>query len=305
VQRFIARRLLDAIFVVFGVSFVAFILVHLSGDPVLLMLPLDTSQQQIDEFRHRMGFDRPLLVQYLRFLSGAVQGDFGVSLRFDQPALRLVVERLPATAGLALVSLALAAGFGIPAGVVAAVGRGHGWDVIIRTLALVGQAVPIFWLGIMLILLFGERLHLLPTSGMGTWRHIVLPAVSLAAYSAASISRLQRSAMLDVLGREYVTTARAKGLSALAVITRHALRNALIPVVTIIGLQMGTLLGGAIITETIFAWPGVGRLSLQAIQSRDYVLVQASVFIVATTFVLINLVVDILYAALDPRIAYD
>jgi glutathione transport system permease protein len=305
VQRFIARRLLDAIFVVFGVSFVAFILVHLSGDPVLLMLPLDASQQQIDEFRHRMGFDRPLLVQYLRFLSGAVQGDFGVSLRFDQPALRLVVERLPATAGLALVSLALATGFGIPAGVVAAVGRGHGWDVIIRTLALVGQAVPIFWLGIMLILLFGERLHLLPTSGTGTWRHIVLPAVSLAAYSAASISRLQRSAMLDVLGREYVTTARAKGLSALTVITRHALRNALIPVVTIIGLQMGTLLGGAIITETIFAWPGVGRLSLQAIQSRDYVLVQASVFIVATTFVLINLVVDILYAVLDPRITYE
>jgi len=305
VQRFIARRLLDAIFVVFGVSFVAFILVHLSGDPVLLMLPLDASQQQIDEFRRRMGFDRPLLVQYLRFLSGAVQGDFGVSLRFDQPALRLVVERLPATAGLALVSLVLAAGFGIPAGVVAAVGRGHGWDVIIRTLALVGQAVPIFWLGIMLILLFGERLHLLPTSGTGTWRHILLPAVSLAAYSAASISRLQRSAMLDVLGREYVTTARAKGLSALTVIIRHALRNALIPVVTIIGLQMGTLLGGAIITETIFAWPGVGRLSLQAIQSRDYVLVQASVFIVATTFVLINLVVDILYAALDPRIAYD
>ena len=304
-QQFITRRLLDAIFVVLGVSFVVFIMVHLSGDPVLLMLPLDASQQQVDEFRHRLGFDRPLLVQYLRFLSGAARGDFGNSLRFNQPALRLVAERLPATAELALVSLALAAGFGVPAGVIAAVGRGRGWDVGIRVLALVGQAVPIFWLGIMLILLFGERLRVLPTSGIGTWRHIILPAASLAAYSAASISRLQRSAMLEVLGREYVMTARAKGLRNFTVITKHALRNALIPVVTVIGLQMGTLLGGAIITETIFAWPGVGRLSLQAIQSRDYVLVQASVFVVATVFVLINLVVDILYAVLDPRIRYE
>jgi peptide/nickel transport system permease protein len=305
VQQFIARRLLDAIFVVLGVSFVVFIMVHLSGDPVLLMLPLDASQQQIDAFRHRLGFDQPLLIQYLRFLSGVARGDFGVSLRFDQPALRLVAERLPATAELALVSLALAMGFGVPAGVIAAVGRGRGWDVGIRMLALVGQAVPIFWLGIMLILLFGERLRVLPTSGTGTWRHVVLPAVSLAAYSAASISRLQRSAMLEVLGREYVTTARAKGLRNVTVIMKHALRNALIPVVTVIGLQMGTLLGGAIITETIFAWPGVGRLSLQAIQSRDYVLVQASVFVVATVFVLINLVVDVLYAVLDPRIRYE
>jgi ABC-type dipeptide/oligopeptide/nickel transport system permease component len=305
VQQFIARRLLDAIFVVLGVSFVVFIMVHLSGDPVLLMLPLDASQQQVDEFRHRLGFDRPLLAQYLRFLTGAARGDFGMSLRFNQPALRLVAERFPATAELALVSLALAAGFGVPAGVIAAVGRGRGWDVGIRVLALVGQAVPIFWLGIMLILLFGERFRILPTSGTGTWRHLVLPAVSLAAYSAASISRLQRSAMLEVLGREYVMTARAKGLRNLTVITKHALRNALIPVVTVIGLQMGTLLGGAIITETIFAWPGVGRLSLQAIQSRDYVLVQASVFVVATVFVLINLVVDILYAVLDPRIRYE
>lgn len=304
-QQFIARRLLDAIFVVLGVSFVVFIMVHLSGDPVLLMLPLDASQQQVDEFRHRLGFDRPLLAQYLRFLTGAARGDFGMSLRFNQPALRLVAERFPATAELALVSLALAAGFGVPAGVIAAVGRGRGWDVGIRVLALVGQAVPIFWLGIMLILLFGERFRILPTSGTGTWRHLVLPAVSLAAYSAASISRLQRSAMLEVLGREYVMTARAKGLRNLTVITKHALRNALIPVVTVIGLQMGTLLGGAIITETIFAWPGVGRLSLQAIQSRDYVLVQASVFVVATVFVLINLVVDILYAVLDPRIRYE
>jgi ABC-type dipeptide/oligopeptide/nickel transport system permease component len=305
VQQFIARRLLDAIFVVLGVSFVVFIMVHLSGDPVLLMLPLDASQQQVDEFRHRLGFDRPFLAQYLRFLTGAARGDFGMSLRFNQPALRLVAERFPATAELALVSLALAAGFGVPAGVIAAVGRGRGWDVGIRVLALVGQAVPIFWLGIMLILLFGERFRILPTSGTGTWRHLVLPAVSLAAYSAASISRLQRSAMLEVLGREYVMTARAKGLRNLTVITKHALRNALIPVVTVIGLQMGTLLGGAIITETIFAWPGVGRLSLQAIQSRDYVLVQASVFVVATVFVLINLVVDILYAVLDPRIRYE
>ena len=304
-QQFIARRLLDAIFVVLGVSFVVFIMVHLSGDPVLLMLPLDASQQQVDEFRHRLGFDRPLLAQYLRFLTGAARGDFGMSLRFNQPALRLVAERFPATAELALVSLALAAGFGVPAGVIAAVGRGRGWDVGIRVLALVGQAVPIFWLGIMLILVFGERFRILPTSGTGTWRHLVLPAVSLAAYSAASISRLQRSAMLEVLGREYVMTARAKGLRNLTVITKHALRNALIPVVTVIGLQMGTLLGGAIITETIFAWPGVGRLSLQAIQSRDYVLVQASVFVVATVFVLINLVVDILYAVLDPRIRYE
>lgn len=304
-QQFIARRLLDAIFVLLGVSFVVFIMVHLSGDPVLLMLPLDASQQQVDEFRQRLGFDRPLLAQYLRFLSGAVRGDFGNSLRFNQPALRLVAERLPATAELAFVSLALAAGFGVPAGVIAAVGRGRGWDVGIRMVALAGQAVPIFWLGIMLILLFGERLRVLPTSGTGTWRHIILPAASLAAYSAASISRLQRSAMLEVLGREYIVTARAKGLRNITVITKHALRNALIPVVTVIGLQMGTLLGGAIITETIFAWPGVGRLSLQAIQSRDYVLVQASVFVVATVFVLINLVVDILYAVLDPRIRYE
>jgi ABC-type dipeptide/oligopeptide/nickel transport system permease component len=305
VQRFIARRLIDAIFVVLGVSFVVFIMVHLSGDPVLLMLPLDASPQQIDEFRHRLGFDRPLLVQYARFLVGVGRGDFGTSLRFDQPALRLVLERVPATAELALISLALAAAVGIPAGVLAAVGRGRTWDVAIRLLALGGQAVPIFWLGIMLILLFGERLRVLPTSGTGTWRHVVLPAMSLAAYSAASISRLQRSAMLEVLGQEYIVTARAKGLRNLTVLAKHALRNALIPVVTVIGLQMGTLLGGAIIAETIFAWPGIGRLSLQAIQSRDYVLVQAAVFVVATVFIVINLVVDIAYAVLDPRIRYE
>ncbi|MBI4277656.1 MAG: ABC transporter permease [Armatimonadetes bacterium] len=303
--RFIVQRLFDAIFVILGVSFVVFIMVHLSGDPVLLMLPLDASTEQVQEFRQRLGFNDPLPVQYARFMWNVAHGDFGTSLRFDQPALRLVTERLPYTIRLAAVSLTLAACFGIPTGVIAAVWRGRGWDVAVRVVALLGQAVPIFWLGIMLILVFGERLHVLPTSGVGSWQHFVLPSVSLAAYSAASISRLQRSAMLEVLGQEYVRTAHAKGLPRRVVVTKHALRNALIPVITIMGLQMGTLLGGAVITETIFAWPGVGRLSMQAIQSRDYVLVQAAVFIVATIFVLINLVVDLLYAVLDPRIHYD
>jgi ABC-type dipeptide/oligopeptide/nickel transport system permease component len=249
-----------------------------------------------------MGFDDPLPVQYWRFLRGAVRGDFGNSLRHDEPALPLVWQRLPATIELTAFALGIALLLAIPVGIVSAVFRNTPIDYASTTFALVGQAMPTFWLGIMFILVFSVALQLLPSSGRGTWRHLLLPALTLGLFTTARIMRLTRSGMLEVLGQDYVRTARAKGANERGVVWKHALKNAGIPVVTIVGLELGTLLGGAVITETIFAWPGVGRLSVQAIYNRDYPLVQAAVFVLASTFVVINLAVDVLYTYLDPRI---
>jgi len=299
---FLVRRLLQSLVVLFGVSFVVFAILHLTGDPALVLLPPDASVEDVRRFREAMGFNDPFLVQYGRFLTGALHGDFGQSIRHGEPAFGLVVERMPATFELAGAALLLALCLSIPAGIVSAVRRNSPLDYLATVVALFGQSLPTFWLGIMLILLFSVQFHLLPSSGRGTLSHLVLPAVTLGLFTTARITRLTRSGMLEVLDQDYIRTARAKGVGDPPVVWKHALKNAAIPIVTIVGIELGTLLGGSVITETIFAWPGDGRLSVQAIANRDYPVVQAAVFLLASTFVLVNLLVDVVYTYLDPRI---
>jgi len=301
-KTFLLRRLAQSLVVLLGVSFVVFAILYLTGDPALVLLPPDASADDVKRFREAMGFNDPFLVQYGRFLKGALQGDFGQSVRHGEPAFGLVLERMPATFELAGAALLLALCLAIPAGIVSAVRRNSPLDYISTVVALFGQSLPTFWLGIMLILVFSVQFNLLPSSGRGTLVHLVLPAVTLGLFTTARITRLTRSGMLEVLNQDYIRTARAKGVSDPPVVWKHALKNAAIPIVTIVGIELGTLLGGSVITETIFAWPGVGRLSVQAIANRDYPVVQAAVFLLATTFVVVNLVVDLIYTYLDPRI---
>ncbi len=291
--------------VLWGISTIVFVVVRLSGDPIVLILPPDAPTAEVFRVRREMGLDEPLWVQYLVFLRNALQGDFGRSIHFRQPALAVALERIPATIQLAVTAFALAVVAAVPAGIVAAVRRFSLYDHLGMFLALLGQSVPTFFLGILLLLVFAVWFPLLPIGGTGTPAHLAMPAVTLGAFAMASIARLTRSAMLEVLSQDYIRTARAKGLKERTVILRHAFRNALIPVVTIMGLQFGTLLGGAVVTETIFAWPGIGRLAIQSIFNRDYPVVQATVFLAAVAFVAVNFVVDLFYAVLDPRIRYD
>ena len=299
---YLLRRFLQSLLVLLGVSFVVFGILFLTGDPALVLLPPDASIEDIAKFRQHMGFDDPFLVQYGHFLSGALRGNFGESVRHGEPAFGLVMERMPATFQLSGAALALALCLAIPAGIVSAVRRNTVLDYVSTVVALLGQSMPTFWLGIMLILLFSLQFNVLPSSGRGGWQHIVLPAITLGLFTTARITRLTRSGMLEVLNQDYIRTARAKGVANPPVVWKHALKNAAIPIVTIVGIELGTLLGGSVITETIFAWPGVGRLSVQAINNRDYPVVQAAVFSLAATFVLVNLAVDVLYTYLDPRI---
>lgn len=300
--RYTIRRLGQMILVLFGVTALSFGTLFLSGDPTLLMAPETWNAQQVEAFRHQMGFDRPWYVQYGDFLWKAVRGNFGVSLRQQQPTFTLIMQRLPATIELALAALLIALCIGLPLGVLAAIHRGTIWDSVLMLGGLVGQSLPVFWLGLLLIMIFSVKLGWFPVAGIGGLKHLVLPAITLGLFSTAYLARMARSSMLEVLGRDYVRTARAKGLRQRAVIVQHALRNALIPLVTVIGLQIGALLGGAVITETIFAWPGVGRLTIQAIEGKDLPLVQACVTFLAIIFVFVNLAVDLLYTRLDPRI---
>lgn len=299
---YIIRRLLQSIIVLVGVSFIAFAVMFLTGDPISAMAGEDWTQEMTQNLRHEMGFDRPMHVQFLDFLGGAVRGDLGTSLRQNQPNLTLILDRMPATLELASVSLLISIAISIPVGVFSALKRGTHWDNVIMLFALLGQSTPVFWLGIMLILIFSVYLQLTPVSGRGGLESLILPAITLGAFSTARNARMMRSTMIEVMEQDYIRTARAKGLRESMVLYTHAMRNALIPVVTLIGLQVGVLLGGAVITETIFAWPGVGRLVIQAIYAKDIPLVQATVMVLAAFFVIINLVVDILYTSLDPRI---
>jgi peptide/nickel transport system permease protein len=301
-RTFLVRRLLQSLIVLLGVSFVVFFILFLTGDPALVLLPPEASAEDVQLFRERMGFNDTFLVQYGRFLAGALRGNFGDSIRHGEPAFDLVIERMPATFQLSGAALVIALCLAIPAGIVSAVRRNSLLDYLSTVVALLGQSMPTFWLGIMLILLFSVQLQWLPSSGRGDLQHLVLPAITLGLFTTARITRLTRSGMLEVLSQDYIRTARAKGVSDPPVVWKHALKNAAIPIVTIVGIELGTLLGGSVITETIFAWPGVGRLSVQAIYNRDYPVVQAAVFLLATTFVLVNLFVDVLYTYLDPRI---
>ena len=301
-RAYVAARLATALLVVLGVSAVSFVLTFLTGDPAEIMLPPGATAVQIAKFRAEWGFDDPLPVQYWRFLRRAVQGDFGISLRHGQSSLPLIAARLPATFQLTVTAMLLAIVLAVPLGVLAATHRGGTIDLFAMGVALFGQSVPNFWLAIMMILLFAVSWGVLPTSGRGGWAHVVMPAAAIAINLAALLTRLVRTAVIEVLAEDYVRTARSKGLRELFVLGRHAVPNALIPLVTVIGLQFGYILGGAVVIETIFTWPGVGLFTIQAILNRDYPVVQASVFILATAVVLINLAVDLLYVWLDPRV---
>ena len=273
-------------------------------DPVILFLPLDVQPKDISEFRHLLGFDQPVWVQYLAFLDRAAHGDFGASLRYRVPALPLVLHRFPATLELAAVSLALVALVAVPIGILSAARRGSVVDALGIAVTALGQAVPGFWLGLMLIWIFGVWLRWLPVGGFGDWRHFVLPAVTLAAFYAAQIARVTRSAVLDALGQDYVRTARAKGIREAGVLVRHVLKNAAIPVVTVFGLNAGQVLGGAVVTETIFAWPGLGGYILNALVGRDFPVVMVGVFFTSVIYVAMNFLVDLSYLWLNPQVRY-
>src|SRR5437867_3208330 len=302
--RFLLRRLGHAVFVVWGVVTVVFFLVRLTGDPVAFLVDQTATPDEIAHARHLLGLDRPLVVQYVDFLAAAPRGDFGTSIRERRPAMRMVLEHLwPATAELSLAALLLSTVLAVPLGMLSATHEAGAADHASRLASLFLQSMPSFWLGIMLILLFAVHLGgLLPAYGTGTWRHLVLPALALAAAPLAQNVRLVRAGMLEVLDQDYVRTARAKGVAEPGVVYRHALRNAALPVITVSGLSLGFMLSGALVIETVFAWPGMGRLIVQAVPGRDFPVIQAGVFVFALVFVAINLVVDVLYTVADPRV---
>jgi ABC-type dipeptide/oligopeptide/nickel transport system permease component len=303
VSRFLVRRLVLAIPVLLGVATLVFSLIHLiPGDPVQAMLGDAASPESVIELRTRLGLNRPLHVQYAAFLMGVARGDLGVSLRTNERVSSAIAARLPATVELALAAMLVAVVIAIPAGIVAAVWSGTGVDHAATTLALVGLSMPTFWLGPLLGLVFSVELGWLPVSGRGSVAHLVLPAITLGLPLAAVLARMTRASLMDELGEIYVTAARARGLSEARILLRHAFRNSLIPIVTVLGLQVGGVLTGAVITETIFAWPGVGRLLIQSIGFRDYPLVQGCILLIAVTYVSVNLLTDMAYAFLDPRI---
>ncbi|MFZ7127454.1 MAG: nickel ABC transporter permease [Desulfobacterales bacterium] len=301
---YLLKRLWHTVFVIIGISMISFFFIHLSGDPVMLMLPADASHQEIEALREQLGFNDPLYVQYFRFVARAVRGDFGKSLYYKVPAMELILERLPASLELATAAMLIALVVAVPIGIISAVRRGSLIDMGSMLGALFGLSMPHFWLGIMLILVFSVELGWLPTSGRGSLAHLIMPSVALGLSLMAMFARLTRSVMLEVLSLDYIRTARSKGLREWTVINKHALKNALIPIVTVAGMQFGFLLGGTVIIETVFAWPGVGRLVVQAIFNRDYPLVQSIVLVLAFIFVAVNFLVDMLYMYLDPQISY-
>ncbi|ADO44205.1 oligopeptide ABC transporter permease protein (plasmid) [Ketogulonicigenium vulgare Y25] len=301
-SRYLLRRLIEAVISVWGVLTIVFFVGRLLGDPVSLLVPIGASVADMERLRAGLGLDLPLWQQYLTYMGQVLQGDFGTSFVFNQPAMQVVLERMPATAQLAGAALAIGVLIGGTAGIIAALNKGRWPETLVLGFAMIGQATPTFWLGIMAILFFAVQLGWVPTGGYGTWQHLLLPAFTVAIFISASIARLLRSSMLDTLREDYVRTARAKGLMPRTILMWHTLRNALIPVITMIGILVGELLGGAVVTETVFAWPGVGRLIFQAIDQKDFPVIQAGVVLVATIFVVANFLVDLLYAVLDPRI---
>lgn len=301
---YITRRFLQAIVVIVGVMMVVFFILMLTGDPARLMMGPQASEEQVQLMRKRLGLDQPIYIQFARYMARAARGDFGRSIRYNVPARDIVFHRFKATLQLAVTAMIIILVVSVPAGIVSAVKRYSIFDNVAMVLALLGQTLPPFWLALMLILIFAVTLGWLPSSGRQGFdpRYMILPALSLGLQLMGRMTRLVRSSMLDVLNEDYIRTARAKGLAESSVLLRHALRNAAIPVVTVFALDIGVLLGGAVITETIFAWPGIGQLLIDAISFRDFPIVQADVFYIATVFVSINLIVDILYGFLDPRI---
>lgn len=310
-RAYIIRRCLQSIVVFAAILITVFLMLQITGDPAAVLMPLDASEADLQAFRQEMGFDQPLYVQFVRFLfggpktKGVIRGDFGFSYRHEIPAMSLVLEHFPNTVLLAMAAVLIAIVISIPTGVLSATFRNSWIDYTCSVVAMFGQSMPNFWLGLLLILLFAVVLDWLPTSGFDAWYYLILPAFTAGLYATARIMRMVRSQMLEVLSMEYVRTARSKGIAEWVVVLRHALKNAAIPVVTLVGLELGILLGGTVVTEAVFAWPGVGFLVVDAISNQDYPVVQAAVALLAFVFVGVNLAVDILYAWLDPRISYS
>jgi peptide/nickel transport system permease protein len=301
-RNYLARQLVQLAVVVVGVSMLAFAILHVIGDPVLLLLPQNAGQEEYDRYHKLLGLDRPLYVQYWRFATRALHGDFGKSWYTDTPAFRLVVERMPPTIYLTLAGLGVALLIALPLGILAALKRHSLADSLCTLLAVAGQAMPIFWLGIMLIIIFAVRLRALPASGYGTWENFLMPSFTLGAFLAPVTMRLVRSGVIEVMSMEYIKTARAKGVGEWMVVVKHAFRNACIPVITVLGIQFGQLLGGAIVTETVFAWPGVATLTVESIRNQDFPVVQCAVVLLALLIVAVNFIVDMIVGLIDPRI---
>ncbi|EHS54887.1 ABC transporter permease [Paenibacillus kribbensis] len=304
-SKYIGKTMLQVVPVLFIITLIVFILVHVTGDPVAMMLPDTATAEDRRILTEALGLDQPLYVQYYIFLSNLVQGDFGTSFRYSEPALPIVLERLPASFELAAASMIIACCLAIPLGIWSAVKRNSFIDIFISGVSVLGKAMPNFWVGIMLILVVAVHLGWTPVSGRGGLSHLILPAITLGTGIAAEMTRLIRSSMLEIIGQDYIRTARSKGIREMIVINKHALRNALIPVVTITGLQFTNLVGGSLVTETVFSWPGMGQLIVQAINTHDMAIIQASVFVISILVILITVITDIAYKVLDPRIKYN
>lgn len=298
----LAKRFGESLLAVWGVVTIVFFVTRVLGDPAVLLLPIGASAEQIQALRASLGLEDPLFVQYFGFLLDALRGDFGTSFQYGRPAMEVVLERMPATALLAGTAILFGVMLGACAGAIAALKRGSFAELVVMAIALLGQATPVFWLGIMLILFFSVNLGWLPTGGFGSVWHLILPAFTLAVFVSASIARLLRSSILDILREDYVRTARAKGLRQDTIFFWHIARNALIPVATMTAILTGELLGGSVVTETVFSWPGIGRLIVQAVEAKDFPVIQAGITVIAAIFVIINFAVDLLYGVLDPRI---
>ena len=303
-KNYLLNRLYQLIPVLFLITFIVFCFVYIAGDPVSMMLPLDAPPEQVANLRAALGVDRPLLVQYFSFLGRLVKGDFGTSFRYNSPALGIVLERIPATLELSFFSMIFATIIAVPMGIWSAIRKNTFIDLFITGASVLGKAMPNFWLGIMLILVLAVNNQVFPISGRGTLWHIILPAFSLGVAIAAEMTRLMRSSMLEILPQDYIKTAKSKGLKDFYVIYKHAFRNSLIPVTTIMAVQTSQLVGGALITESVFAWPGLGQLIVQAVNGRDMAILQASIFVVSLMVIIINFLSDILYCIIDPRIKF-
>jgi peptide/nickel transport system permease protein len=303
--RYALKRVIVGIICLIGVSMIIFVAVRLTGDVTELLLPEDATKEDFDKLRKELGLDKPIPVQYVIFLKNAVQGNFGRSTRWTQPAMELVLRRLPPTLQLAGLAFLIAIVFGLLAGVTSARKRGSPFDLLVRMVALVGQSVPSFWLGLMFILIVAVKFRILPTSGRGGFQHLILPALTLAWYGVASMSRLSRSAMLNVLGSDYIKMARVKGNPEWRVLWKHGLKNAAIPIVALAGIQLAHVIGSAVVVETVFAWPGIGKLIIDAVYARDYSVVQAAICVVSAIYITINILVDLVYGVIDPQIRYD
>jgi ABC-type dipeptide/oligopeptide/nickel transport system permease component len=301
-RAYVLRQLVQLAVVVVGISVLSFAILHVLGDPVLLLLPQNAGQEEFERYRKLLGLDQPVPVQYWKFASKAVHGDFGKSWYADTPAFRLVLERMPPTIYLTLAGLGVALAIALPLGILAALRRHSFVDTACTVVAVGGQAMPIFWLGIMLIIIFAVHLKVLPASGYGTWQHFLMPAFTLGAFLAPITMRLVRSGVIEIMNMDYIRTARAKGFAEGKVVVKHAFRNACIPVITVLGLQFGQLLGGAIVTETVFAWPGVATLTVDSIRNQDFPVVQCAVVLLALIIVSVNFVVDMIVGLIDPRI---